>query len=199
MSDTYTSSSYFYSSTTNTTDGTTTTGSRYITSSHTEPDGTTIVRTAHQDLGQPAVVEERRYDRTGQEQLALPGPAGTSAGGVKRITELEDEDATGATSLDAGTAYGGPAAGGTARQDIDENVIDRESMDLGTTPFGMRGLDPLAGAYEEHSDHGTDGRRFERVGETGLSSTAKESREYEDPSTGARLRRQSDVDVSEVI
>ncbi|KAJ5820018.1 hypothetical protein N7474_005609 [Penicillium riverlandense] len=176
MSDSYASSSYFYSSTTNTTNGANATGHRYTTSSHTEPDGTTVVRTAHQDLGQPVVVEERRYDRTGQEQLALPEPTGTSAGGVKRITDLDDEDATGATSLDAGTAYGGPEAGGTAPQDTDENVVDRESVDLGTTPSGQRVRDPL-----------TEG------------SNSRESRQYEDPSTGARLLRQSDVDVSEVI
>ncbi|KAJ5624027.1 hypothetical protein N7510_000336 [Penicillium lagena] len=182
MSDSYTSSSYFYSSMSNTaagaaaTTGATATGHRYTTSSHTEPDGTTVVRTAHQELGKPLVVEERRYDRTGQEQLALPEPAGTSAGGVKRITELEDEDVTGATSLDPGTTYGGAEAGGTASQNIDENVIDRESVDLGTTPFGVRVLDTLTGG-----------------------SNARESRESEDPNTGARLLRQSDVDVSEVI
>ncbi|CAL5866324.1 uncharacterized protein PFLUO_LOCUS532 [Penicillium psychrofluorescens] len=176
MSDSYSSSSYFYSSTTNTTNGATASGQRYTTSSHTEPDGTTVVRTAHQDLGQPIVVEERRYDRTGQEQLALPEPAGTSAGGVKRITELGDEDVTGATSLDPGTAYGGPAAGGTDPQDIDENVIDRESGNLGTMPFGMHVHNPL-----------TEG------------PNTREWRESENPSTGARLLRQSDVDVSEVI
>ena len=89
MSDSYTSSSYSYSSTTNTTEGTTFTGHRYSTTSHTEPDGTTIVRTARQTLGEPPVVEERRYDRTGQEQLEIPGPEASSAGGVRYITELE--------------------------------------------------------------------------------------------------------------
>ncbi|KAJ5210585.1 hypothetical protein N7472_000724 [Penicillium cf. griseofulvum] len=92
MSDSFTSSSYYYSSTTNGSDGKTTTGHRYSTTSYTEPDGTTIVRTAQQDLGQPAVVEERRYDNTGQEQQALPEPAGgTSAGGIRRIIDLEDD------------------------------------------------------------------------------------------------------------
>lgn len=92
MSDSYTSSSYYYSSSSiNTDEGTTTaTGHRYSTTSHTEPDGTTIVRTAHQDLGEAPIIEERRYDSTGQEQLALPGPAGSSAGGVRRITDLDE-------------------------------------------------------------------------------------------------------------
>lgn len=92
MSDSYTSSSYYYSSSSiNADEGTTTaTGHRYSTTSHTEPDGTTIVRTAHQDLGEAPVIEERRYDSTGQEQLALPGPAGSSAGGVRRITDLDE-------------------------------------------------------------------------------------------------------------
>ncbi|KAL1996472.1 hypothetical protein VTN49DRAFT_8072 [Thermomyces lanuginosus] len=67
MPETYTSSSYYYSSATSTTDGTKTTGHRYTTTSHTDPDGNTIVRTAHQELGEPPVIEERRYDRTGQQ------------------------------------------------------------------------------------------------------------------------------------
>lgn len=92
MPESYTSSSYSYSTSSNTTEGNTSTGHRFSTTSHTDPDGTTTVRTAHQDLGQPLVVEERRYDRTGEEQLELPGPGGgTSAGGVKRITDLEEE------------------------------------------------------------------------------------------------------------
>ncbi|KAJ5651881.1 hypothetical protein N7507_009307 [Penicillium longicatenatum] len=91
MSDSYTSSSYYYSSSINTDEGTTaTTGHRYSTTSHTDPDGTTTVRTAHQDLGEAPVVEERRYDSTGQEELALPGPPGSSAGGVRRITDLDE-------------------------------------------------------------------------------------------------------------
>lgn len=76
MPETYTSSSYYYSSATSTTDGTTTTGHRYTTTSHTDPDGNTVVRTAHQELGEPPVIEERRYDRTGQ-QLYL-GPSGVT-------------------------------------------------------------------------------------------------------------------------
>ncbi|KAJ5538660.1 hypothetical protein N7504_004185 [Penicillium tannophilum] len=93
MADSYTSSSYYYSSSSSTSTGegtATATGHRYSTSSHTDPDGTTVVRTAHQDLGEAPVIEERRYDSTGQEQLALPGPAGSSAGGVRRITDLDE-------------------------------------------------------------------------------------------------------------
>ncbi|KAJ5917874.1 hypothetical protein N7454_010249 [Penicillium verhagenii] len=94
MSDSYTRSSYYYSSSTSTDNGTTTaTGHRYSTTSHTEPDGTTTVRTAHQDLGEVPIIEERRYDSTGQEEvaeLALPGPSGSSAGGIRRITDLDE-------------------------------------------------------------------------------------------------------------
>ncbi|OJJ48725.1 hypothetical protein ASPZODRAFT_14851 [Penicilliopsis zonata CBS 506.65] len=92
-------SSYYYSSATNSSDGTTTTGHRYSTASHTDPEGNTVVRTAHQDLGQPAVVEERRYDRTGQ--MVLPAVSGDA---TKRITEL-DESGTEASLHDPGTKY----------------------------------------------------------------------------------------------
>lgn len=90
MPDSYTSSSYYYSSATSTTNGTQTSGHRYTTTSHTDPAGNTIVRTAHQDLGQPAVIEERRYDRTGQELLL--GPGSTTAGGTRRIADLTEQD-----------------------------------------------------------------------------------------------------------
>lgn len=120
MSDSFASSSYTYSSTTNTNDGTTTTGHRYSTTSRTEADGSTTVRTAHQDLGQPAVIEERRYDRTGQEQIEIPGSEGTSAGGVRRITEVED-DSTGVSTEDARSVHGGEAT----TQFINDDVVDR--------------------------------------------------------------------------
>lgn len=90
MSNSQSSSTYYYSSSSNSDEGTST-GHRYSTSSHTDSNGNTVVRTAHQDLGHPAVVEERRYDRTGQEQLEIPGPGGSSAGGIRRITDLEEE------------------------------------------------------------------------------------------------------------
>lgn len=209
MSDSYSSSSYYYSSTTNTSDGTTTTGHRYTTTSHTEPDGTTIVRTAHQDLGQPVVIEERRYDRTGQEQLTLDGPGGTSAGGVRRITDLDEEDSTG---VDAGSAYGaGPSSGGLLG---DEYPVRKGSYDLESGPFGTRVVDPSTGAYDEHVDYGTErgsrhhrevrdagGRRFRRDVEIegdGGGKSAREHREFENPVTGTRVERDEDVDVSDV-
>lgn len=91
MSDSYSASSYYYSSATSTTNGTETSGHRYTTTSHTDPAGNTVVRTAHQDLGEPAVIEERRYDRTGQELLL--GPGSSSAGGTRRIADLDDAGA----------------------------------------------------------------------------------------------------------
>ncbi|GMF72155.1 unnamed protein product [Aspergillus oryzae] len=88
MSQSYSSSSsYFYSSSSSTDDGTTATGQRYATVSQTEPDGTTTVRTIRQDLGEPAVVDEKRFDQTGRLLTA----GNSSAGGVRRITELDDE------------------------------------------------------------------------------------------------------------
>lgn len=143
MSDSFASSSYTYSSTTNTNDGTTTTGHRYSTTSRTEADGSTTVRTAHQDLGQPAVIEERRYDRTGQEQIEIPGSEGTSAGGVRRITEVED-DSTGVSTEDARSVHGGEAT----TQFINDDVVDRGSYDLGMTPFGDRVYNPALGTYD---------------------------------------------------
>ncbi|KKK14990.1 hypothetical protein P175DRAFT_0498325 [Aspergillus ochraceoroseus IBT 24754] len=83
------SSSYCYSSTTSSSGGSTTTGHRYTTSSQTNPDGVTTVRTARQDLGSPVIVEEHRYDSSGQELATIPGD--TLAGGVRRITDLDEE------------------------------------------------------------------------------------------------------------
>lgn len=194
MAETYASSSYFYSSG----DGSPATGHRYSTSSHTEADGTTIVRTARQELGKPPVIEERRYDRTGQEQLALEEPGGTSAGGVKRITDLSDEEMS---------------RGGTPNILSDDNV-DRGGWDLSTTPFGMRLFDSKTGAYDEHEDYSTgsgmrhhrevkdvSGRRFRRdvdIDSSGLSK-AKEHREFENPSTGRKFERDEEVDVSAIM
>ncbi|KAE8350152.1 hypothetical protein BDV28DRAFT_139676 [Aspergillus coremiiformis] len=90
MSQSYSSSSYYYSSSSSSSvNGTTTTatGQRYATTSHTEPDGTTTVRTVHQDLGEPAVLDERRYDQTGRQL----GANDSSAGGVRRITDLDED------------------------------------------------------------------------------------------------------------
>ncbi|KAB8206252.1 hypothetical protein P875_00042603 [Aspergillus parasiticus SU-1] len=82
------SSSYFYSSSSSTDDGTTATGQRYATVSQTEPDGTTTVRTYRQDLGEPAIVDEERYDQSGQLLTA----GNSSAGGTRRITDLDEEE-----------------------------------------------------------------------------------------------------------
>jgi hypothetical protein len=200
MSDSFTSSSYYYSSTTNGNDGRITTGHRYSTTSQTEPDGTTIVRTAQQELGQPAVVEERRYDNTGQETLTLPEPAGgTSAGGVRRIEEIEEDDASNTSSkVLAGM-------GSAAAQLLDGDGED-DSFNLATAPLGSRVYDPVTGVYMEQEEYDVGGvtRRHKESRDVnfaanGLSSSARESRPYEDPSTGARLRRESDVDVSSVV
>lgn len=194
MSETYASSTYFYSSG----DGNPATGHRYSTSSHTEPDGTTIVRTTRQELGQDPVIEERRYDRTGQEQLALEEPGGSSAGGMRRITEVSDEEAS---------------TGGTPNILSDDNV-DRGEWDFRTTPFGMRMFDWKTGAYDEHEDYSTERgmrhhrevrdaseRRFRRdvdIDSSGLSK-AREHREYENPSTGLKFERNEEVDVSTIM
>ncbi|KAL3468565.1 hypothetical protein BJX64DRAFT_282728 [Aspergillus heterothallicus] len=95
----FTSTSSFYTSTsTNATatlsDGqntrTTESGHRYVKDSHTDPDGTTTVRTIRQDLGQPLIVEEHRYDQDGRELVALPD---AKSDGMKRIEDVEDEEA----------------------------------------------------------------------------------------------------------
>lgn len=175
MSDSYTSSSYFYSSTTNGSEGTTTTGHRYSTSSRTDPDGSTTVRTAHQDLGQPPVVEERHYDRTGQEQVELPGPEGTSAGGVRRITDLEEEDSSRPGTADAGSAYGSEAA----TQFINDDVVDRGSYDLGMTPFGNRVYNPALGTYDQRVGYGGGATRHEGLGSSS-SGGEKDTRARDD-------------------
>lgn len=65
-------------------------GHRYTTTSHTEPDGTTTVRTIQQDLGQPVIVEERRFDEQGRELAALPDAK--SEGMTRRIEDVDEED-----------------------------------------------------------------------------------------------------------
>lgn len=193
------SSSYYYSSTSNTDDGRTKTGHRHATSSYTDKDGTTVVRTATQDLGQPPVVEERRYDPTGQEQLQIRDPTlGTSAGGVKRITDLDEDDQSG---LDITNAYGGPA----------QLIGEATPYDLNTNPLGTKIYDRDSGAYDEHMDYATaggashhrevrdaDGRMFKRNFDID-GRVAREHREYENPKSGVRLVRDEDVDVSDVI
>ncbi|KAJ5816606.1 hypothetical protein N7447_008839 [Penicillium robsamsonii] len=216
MSDSFTSSSYYYSSTINGNDGKTTTGHRYSTTSYTKPDGTTIVRTAQQDLGQPAIVEERHYDNTGQEQLALPGPVGgTSAGGVRRITDLEDDVSCSQNSPPQSSTPNVLAdIGGAAAQLLDGDGED-DSFNLASSPLGSRVYDPVTGTYNDQPEYDiggvtrrhkdmkdAGGRRLGRdvdFAADGLSSSARENRAYENPSTGNRLRRESDVDVKNVF
>ncbi|KAL4920905.1 hypothetical protein BDW62DRAFT_175530 [Aspergillus aurantiobrunneus] len=88
-----TSSSYYSASSSSSSyDGQkqTETGHRYTTASHTDPDGTTTVRTIRQDLGQPVIVEERRFDEEGRELAALPDAR--SEGMNRRIVDVADED-----------------------------------------------------------------------------------------------------------
>jgi hypothetical protein len=49
------------------------------------------VRTIRQDLGQPVIVEEHRYDRDGRELAALPD-AKREGEGMRRIEDVEDEE-----------------------------------------------------------------------------------------------------------
>jgi hypothetical protein len=201
MSDSYTSSSYYYSSTSKGDSGTpTTTGHRYTTTSLTEADGTTIVRTARQDLGQPPTIEEHRYDSTGQEQLALPGPSGSSAGGVRRITDLDEEGSSELFAFDAEASF---SSGATPQ------------FDGAAVPFGTRVVDVDTGAYDEHTHYFGDksmrhhrelrdaaGRKFTRDVEfdpSGRSGTAHERRKFENPETGTQVEKDDDVEVSEVI
>ena len=62
---------------------------RYSTQTQTSPDGTTTVRTIRQDLGQPVIVEEHRYDKDGRELAALPDAQGD---GMRRIEDVGDEE-----------------------------------------------------------------------------------------------------------
>jgi hypothetical protein len=164
----FTSTSFSYTSTTNT-DGGTTTGRRFSTASTTDKEGLTIIRTARQDLGQPAIIEERRYDKSGQEQqlpappemAALPSPGAgmgePGEGEVQRITEVNDETAS----------YGGG--------------------DMGTEVYGLNSKENVNGSW------GNLGTATEPV-ETGTTRV-----QYEDPNTGAKLRKESEIDMSQVL
>ncbi|KAL5343467.1 hypothetical protein BJX70DRAFT_354242 [Aspergillus crustosus] len=63
---------------------------RYARTSHTDPDGTTTVRTIRQDLGEPVIVEEHRYDENGRELAALPDAR--SEGMSRRIEDVKDDE-----------------------------------------------------------------------------------------------------------
>lgn len=201
MADSYTSSSFYFSSTSTGDHGSTTTGHRYSTTSLTEADGTTIVRTARQDLGQPPIVEEHRYDSTGQEQLTLPGPGGSSAGGVRRITDLDEEGSSELSALD--DADGSFSSGATPQ------------FDGAAVPFGTRVVDVDTGAYDEHMHYYSDksmrhhrelrdaaGRKFTRdvdFDPSGQGGTAHERRQFENPETGTKVEQDEVVQASEVI
>jgi hypothetical protein len=94
-----TSSSFFTATSTNASatvsDGTSTrtsqAGHRYVKDSHTDRDGTTTVRTIRQDMGQPVIVEEHRFDRDGRELAALPD-ARREGEGMRRIEDVDDEE-----------------------------------------------------------------------------------------------------------
>ncbi|KAL4746004.1 hypothetical protein BDW72DRAFT_42937 [Aspergillus terricola var. indicus] len=62
---------------------------RYSTQTQTSPDGTTTVRTIRQDLGQPVIVEEHRYNKDGRELAALPD---AQSDGMRRIEDVGDEE-----------------------------------------------------------------------------------------------------------
>lgn len=130
MSNSYTTSSYSYSSSTSTNHGTSTTGHRSTTNSFTDPSGFTTVRTAHQNLGEPAVIDERRYDRSGNEEALIGGPDNR-----ERITELGEGD-----SEESGHVYGGPAVVSTEdEQNKREGELkpERGERDIDRVTYGI--------------------------------------------------------------
>ena len=85
QSTSYTSySSASYSSTSK--DGEQVSGSRHMQSSYTDPSGTTT-KSASQNIGEPAVTDERRYDSQGRETIS------DTDGGVanRRIEDVSDD------------------------------------------------------------------------------------------------------------
>ncbi|PLB45819.1 hypothetical protein P170DRAFT_512440 [Aspergillus steynii IBT 23096] len=87
-----TSSSSFYSSSSGSNTNGQESGYRTATSSHTAPDGSTVVRSAEQDLGGPAVFEERRFDGDGRERLVGDSTTGHGGAGARRIENVDDEE-----------------------------------------------------------------------------------------------------------
>lgn len=163
--DSTTSSSYYYSSATSTTTGTETTGHRYTTTSHTDPSGNTIVRTAHQELGEPAIIEERRFDRTGQELVSTkPGTGGgISAGGSRRVVEdMTDQDynfgftSTGASSVDTSTNQD------FSLQDSSASTFRSQDTSVSATNTPA---DDISGTYQGHHRSDFDEGAFDPVTE----------------------------------
>ncbi|KAJ5421947.1 hypothetical protein N7491_010392 [Penicillium cf. griseofulvum] len=104
--------------------------------------------------------------------------------------------------------------GGSAAQLLDGAGED-DSFNMASSALGSRVYDPVTGTYNDQSEYDiggvtrhhrgmrdAGGRRLGRdvdFAGDGLSSTARENRRYEDPSTGTRLRRESDVDVRNIL
>lgn len=63
-----------------------TSGSRSMQTSQTDPSGTTV-RSAHQNMGEPIVSEQRQYDTQGRELLSGTDGAGAN----RRIEDVSDE------------------------------------------------------------------------------------------------------------
>lgn len=80
----YSSVSYSSSSNVN---GEQVSGSRHMHTSHSDPSGTTVTSTS-QNLGQPAVREERHYDPQGRELIG--GADSTPAN--RRIEDVDEEE-----------------------------------------------------------------------------------------------------------
>lgn len=57
-------------------------------SSYTDPSGATVTQQASQNLGEPIIQEERRFDAQGREML--PGASGADTG--RRIEDVSDAD-----------------------------------------------------------------------------------------------------------
>jgi hypothetical protein len=156
------------------------------------------------------MIEERRYDSTGQEQLALREPAGvgstsagisagTSAGGVRRITAVDEDDKTPTppTTPDLVSHSGLILAGGAAAQLLDG---DGDDFDIGVQPRGSRVFDPMTDAYDQIGEFEVDkitGHHRRTIGRGTRRDV--ESRQFENPSTGARVPRQTGFDVNKVI
>ncbi|KAJ5475591.1 hypothetical protein N7539_007878 [Penicillium diatomitis] len=210
MSESYTASSYYFSSASNSADGTTNaTGHRYKTSSLTEPNGTTTTYTTRQELGHSPTFEEHQFNNRGQEYFALPGPGGTgtSAGGVRRIVDMDNDEAGGGAGATTET-------GGQSEFSAFEASTPRLE-DGAAVPFGTKVVDVDTGAYDEHMHFYGDttmrhhrevrddaGRRFTRdvdFDPAGRAEMAHERRLFENPETGTRVEREGDVEVSQVI
>lgn len=89
----YSSSSTSYASTT-ANGSTLTSGTRSVQTSHTDASGTTVVNTATQNLGEPAVQESRRFDSQGRELVGESADGGSRIEGprVEEVTDAEQNE-----------------------------------------------------------------------------------------------------------